>query len=82
MNEFDVPAIRTLDNKKLVKAAFVEGGGFDDVKLTANGREYLYYNPKLRNPVNWGKISAIAAISGTVITLITMLVACRVAMKI
>jgi len=50
--------LRSLDRKELVRCAFVEGGGVEDVRLTNAGRDYLADNPKLRNPVNWTLIWA------------------------
>lgn len=60
LSEFDASAIRSLDNQGLVRSAYVEGGGVEDARLTNYGKEYIADNPKLRNPVNWKAITAIA----------------------
>lgn len=60
MSKFDIAAVRSLDNQGLVRGAYVEGGGVEDARLTNYGKAYIADNPKLRNPVNWKDITAIA----------------------
>ena len=59
LSEFDASAVRSLSELGFVKAAFTEGGGVEDAKLTTKGKEYLREFPSLRNPVDWEKMTAI-----------------------
>ena len=53
LSEFDASAVRSLSELGFVKAAFTEGGGVEDAKLSTMGKEYLREFPRLRNPVDW-----------------------------
>ncbi len=46
-------ALRSLEEKHLIRAAWIEGGDYEAVRLTRNGKDYLIENPKLRNPIDW-----------------------------
>ncbi len=46
-------ALRSLEEKHLIRAAWIEGGDYETVRLTRNGKDYLIENPKLRNPIEW-----------------------------
>ncbi len=65
LSEFDVPAIYRLVTLGLVRAAFTEGNRLEAAELTTMGKQYLYDNPWLRNPINWKWIvtTCIAAIA-------------------
>ncbi|MBR6375385.1 MAG: hypothetical protein IKR91_04040, partial [Alloprevotella sp.] len=41
LSEFDASAVRSLSERGFVKAAFTEGGGVEDAKLSTMGKEYL-----------------------------------------
>lgn len=73
LSDFDVPAVDRLVSLGFVRAAFVEGHRLEAADLTTMGKEYIYDNPRLQNPVNWAKASAIAAIVSAVAAL---LIAC------
>ena len=79
LSEFDAAAIRSLDNHGLVQGAYIEGGGVEGARLTTYGKEYLADNPRLRNPVNWGKVAAIAAIVSIVVTITLFVIGCTLA---
>lgn len=51
--EFDIPAINRLMTLGLVRAAFIEGHRLEAAELTTMGKQYLYDNPHLRNPIDW-----------------------------
>jgi len=59
LSEFDASAVRSLSELGFVKAAFTEGGGVEDAKLSTIGKEYLREFPRLRNPVDWEKVAAV-----------------------
>ena len=59
LSEFDASAVRSLSELGFVKAAFTEGGGVEDAKLTTKGKEYLRDYLSLRNPVDYEKVAAI-----------------------
>lgn len=59
LSEFDASAVRSLSERGFVKAAFTEGGGVEDAKLSTMGKEYLRDYPSLRNPVDYEKVAAI-----------------------
>ncbi len=61
LSEFDAPSVKHLAELGLVMRAGVEGGSFDDARLTNMGKEYFNDNPRLRNPVNWTLIFAAIA---------------------
>lgn len=45
--------IRSLQRKRLVKGAYIEGGGVEAVRITNEGKSYLRNNPQLKNPIDW-----------------------------
>lgn len=59
LSEFDASAVRSLSELGFVKAAFTEGGGVEDAKLTTKGKEYQRDYPSLRNPIDYEKVAAI-----------------------
>lgn len=70
-------ALRSLEEKSLTKAAWIEGGDFEAVRLTRDGRDYLIENPKLRNPINWSLIiPTVVSILAVISSIIVGCVAC------
>lgn len=76
LSEFDAAAIRSLDHQGLVQGAYIEGGGVEGARLTNYGKEYIADNPRLRNPVDWGKVAAIATIVGIIVTIVLFIIGC------
>lgn len=76
LSEFDATAVRSLDNHGLVQGAYIEGGGVEDARLTNYGKEYIADNPRLRNPIDWGKVAAIATIVGIIVTIVLFIIGC------
>lgn len=72
-------ALRSLRNEGLARVAFIEGGGVEDAAITEEGRNYIEANPTMKNPVNWGKVAAIAAIISAVCAIVALFVACSFA---
>lgn len=77
LNEFDIPDVCSLEVKGLIQAAHIEGGGIEAVRLTRMGKAYIHSNPKLRNPINWSKIAAIATILSVLVSFLALFIACR-----
>lgn len=69
-------AIKKLEEKRFVDAAYVEGEEVEDYRLLAKAKTYIQNNPKLKNPVNWAKVSAIISIIVAIMTLISILINC------
>lgn len=69
-------ALRSLESKDMVNVAWMEGGDYEAVKLSHNGRSYLIENPNLRNPIDWNKVSAIAAIVAALAAIAALFIAC------
>ncbi|MCM1293211.1 MAG: hypothetical protein NC111_04955 [Bacteroides sp.] len=69
-------ALRTLEDKSLINVAWIEGDDFEDACITSNGKAYLIENPKLRNPTDWNKIGAIAAIVAALVSIVVLFIAC------
>ena len=59
----------TLEQKGLVKNYRIEGGDIENAQLTRLGKSYMRCNPKLKNPINWDRVIAIATLIVTIITL-------------
>lgn len=76
LSEFDAPSVKHLADLGLVMRAGVEGGSFDDARLTNMGKEYFNDNPRLRNPINWDRLIQAAIAVGTLIAAIAALYAC------
>ncbi len=66
-------AIKKLEEKRFVDAAYVEGEEVDDYKLLAKAKTYIQNNPKLRNPINWAKVSAFVSIGVAILTMFSFL---------
>ena len=73
LSEFDASAVRSLSELGFVKAAFTEGGGVEDAKLSTMGWEYLRDYPSLRNPVDYETVAAILLLV-TVVAIVVKLV--------
>lgn len=69
-------ALRSLERKDMVKVAWVEGGDYEAVRLSRSGKSYLIENPKLRNPIDWSKVGAIAAIIAALAAIAALFIAC------
>lgn len=73
------PIIRSLQQKRLVKGAFVEGGGVETVRITNEGKSYLRNNPELKNPVDWKwVITTSVAVASAVFAAAALFVACLI----
>lgn len=68
--------LRNLESHSLVRVAWVEGGDFEAVRLTRDGKDYLIENPKLLNPINWNKIAAIGAIIAAIAAVVGLFISC------
>lgn len=67
-------SLRRLESLDMVKVAWIEGGDYEVMSLTRNGKDYLIENPKLLNPIDWKWITAtaigIATCAGTILSLV------------
>lgn len=66
-------AIKKLEEKRFVDALYAEGEEVVDYRLLAKAKTYLKNNPKLRNPINWAKVSAFVSIGVAILTLFSIL---------
>lgn len=73
LSEFDASAVRSLSELGFVKAAFTEGGGVEDAKLTTKGKEYLRDYPSLRNPVDWVMAAALVSVVNAIFLVIILI---------
>lgn len=69
-------ALRSLKEQGLAYVAFVEGGDAEACEISDEGTSLLERNPHLRNPVDWGKVGAIAGIVAAVVSICALLLAC------
>lgn len=67
-------AIKKLEEKGFVDAIYVEGEEVEDYRLLAKAKTYIQNNPKLKNPVNWAKVSAYISMLVAIMTLISILI--------
>ena len=67
-------ALRSLQRKGLVRAAFIEGGSPEDAKLTTKGKDYLREFPSLRNPIRL-EISSVTFIIAAIVSIIMLFIA-------
>lgn len=67
-------ALHSLESQSLVSVAWVEGGDYEAVRLTRDGKDYLIKNPKLKNPIDWkwivGTTIGITTLAVTIIALV------------
>lgn len=70
-------AVCVLEYFGLVCAAYDEGGDIVDVRMTAKGFAYMYSNPRLLNPVNWQRVTAIA-VCVTIAAVVALFVSCGI----
>lgn len=61
----------TLEQKGLVKNHRIEGGDIENAQLTRLGKSYMRCNPKLKNPINWDRVIAIATLTASIIAIFT-----------
>lgn len=69
-------ALRSLENKDMVNVAWIEGGDYEAVRISRNGKSYLIENPRLYNPINWAKIGAIAATIAAFVGIAAIFISC------
>ena len=65
-----------LERLGLARCAWTEGHAIEDVAITSKGRRYVDHNPKLRNPIDWEKVAAIAAIISVIVAVIALFIVC------
>lgn len=65
-------ALRSLEKQHFVRVTWIEGGDYEAVCLTRDGKDYLIENPKLRNPVNWKWVIGISISAATLIATIVL----------
>ena len=63
----------SLQDKGLVRCTYLVNGEVWDIRLTQFGKEYLFENPRLYNPINWNLTLTIA---GVLISIIALFVSC------
>lgn len=68
--------VRSLENKGLVRGAYHEGGIVADSKLTDIGVIYLAENPRLTNPVDWGKVGVLVGAVSAIVAVVALFIAC------
>ena len=73
--------VRSLQRKGLVRGFWSEEEGLICSVLTDEVAEYLATYPRLTNPINWGKVGAVAACISVLLSVLAMLVACSVIFK-
>lgn len=69
-------AVRMLKCKELVNAHSLEGGSIIGARITDYGMQYMAEYPHLLNPINWGVVASISSIVATILTSITLFIAC------
>lgn len=70
-------ALRSHEKQHFVRVAWIEGGDYEAVCLTRDGKDYLIENPKLRNPVNWHWIIGVAiGIASLAVSILILCIAC------
>lgn len=74
-------AASSLKKAGLVKCSFLTNGKVCGIRLTKQGKMYLYDNPYLFNPINWSKWAAIAGIVTALIALTALVIGCVAILK-
>lgn len=74
-------AVRSLQRKGLARGHWSEEKGLLCSTLTDEGAEYLATYPLLANPVDWGKVAAVAACISVLLSVLALLVACSAVLK-
>lgn len=70
--------LRSLQNKGLVKVAWIEGGDYKSIRLTRIVRDYFVENPKLYNPIDWKWwIATLLSIATLTVAIIALFIACN-----
>lgn len=69
-------ALCALEKESLVKVMWATGMSPVAADLTGFGKAYLDFNPHLRNPLNWVKVGAIAAILSALIGGLALVITC------
>lgn len=65
-----------LEHLGLVTVQWGSGHIACGTQLTPIGTAYLHNNPHLKNPINWGLITAVATASTAIITILAFFVKC------
>ena len=66
-------ATKALEDKGFVEALYLEGEEVGEIRLLPKGEIYYRNNTKLRNPINWAKVSAIIAMIAAIMSFTSML---------
>lgn len=74
-------AARTLRKLGFVKCTFLTNGKIASIKLSSIGRNYIFNNSSLGNPINWSKWAAIAGIATALIALAAIVIGCVAILK-
>lgn len=70
-------ALRSLEKQNLVRVAWIEGGDYEAVCLTRDGKDYMIENPKLKNPVNWSWVIGTAiGVATLAVSILALCIAC------
>ena len=68
--------VRSLEQKGLVRGFWSEESGLVHAVLTGVGETYIYFNPRLKNPVDWKWIISLVVASIAAISSVLVLFAC------
>lgn len=72
-----IRCVWSLEDKGLVKGAWLEGHDLEDVRLTERGIVYICENPSLRNPVDWKWIATtIIAVLSLIVGSLALFISC------
>ena len=72
--------IRSLERKGLVLGKYSVKSIVVDVRISDFGNDYIFYNPKLRNPIDWKWIITTILTAATLVVSARMIIiACSVA---
>ncbi len=70
-------ALRSLEEKHLIRAAWIEDGDYEAARLTHDGKDHLVENPHLRNPIDWKWWIGIAiGVATLTVAIIALCIAC------
>ena len=76
-NDFNMGAIE-LQIYGFAKCFREEGGNVEVARLTDKGKLYIMQNPRLRNPINWTRVAAIAACIAALAAVAALFVSCAI----
>ncbi len=72
--------VASLQDKRLVEARW-EGQELRRVRISLLGAFYFRSNPKLKNPIDWQRVTAWAAIIGAVTGIIGLFMGCAILVR-